>query len=90
MKSFADVKTDASPFTYLLGEEEHVKCKIVFKKELYAPVEKESVIGTISYELDGKVLEKFSIYTVESVEKATFWNKAKKWLRNMWDSVAIL
>ena len=90
MKSFADVKTDAVPFLYLLGKEEHVKCKIVFKKELYAPVEKDSVIGTISYELDGKVLEKFSIYTVESVEKATFWNKAKMWLKNMWDSVAIL
>ena len=90
MKEQIKIKTDATEFSYLLGEEEHIKCKIVFKKEIHAPVTKDSVIGTISYELDGKVIEKFSIYTDESVDRATFWNKAKRWIRIVWDFVAIL
>ena len=90
MGEFVNIETDATPFSYLLGKNDHLRCKIVFKKQIHAPVERDSVIGTISYELNGEVIEKFSIYTREAVEQATFWNKAKMWLRNMWDSVAIL
>lgn len=90
MEEHVKIVTDAAVFSYLLGETEHIKCKVVFKKELHAPVEKDSVIGTISYELDGKVIEKFSIYTAESVEKATFWRKVKIWIRKVWSSMAIL
>ena len=90
MEEFVNIETDATTFSYLLGENDHLRCKIVFKKQIHAPVERNSVIGTISYELNGEVIEKFSIYTREAVEQAIFWNKVKKWLKNMWDSVAIL
>lgn len=89
-KEFVELTTDATTFSYLLGEQDQLKCKINIKKEIYAPVERDSVIGTIRYEMNGEVIEKFHIYTKEAVKKATLWMKVKKWLRNMWDFVDIL
>ena len=46
--------------------------------------------GIKIYDVDmenGRVIEKFYIYTAESLEKSTFWNIMKKWLRNIQDFV---
>ena len=83
MEEFVTLGTDANTFTYLLGKTETVKCKVCYTKEISAPVEKGVLLGTITYELHGKVIEQFSVYTTKEVEKATFWNKVKKWLRNV-------
>ena len=89
-KEFVELTTDATTFSYLLGEQDQLECKMNIKKEIHAPVERDSVIGTIRYEMNGEVIEKFHIYTKEAVKKATLWMKVKKWLRNMWDFVDIL
>lgn len=83
MEKSVPIATDAGTFSYLLGDWETVECKIDYAKELQAPVSKNAVIGTISYELEGSVIEQFKVYTAGDVEKATFWNKVKKWLRTL-------
>ncbi len=83
MKEAVGVDTNAKKFTYLLNPEETVQCKVEYAKQLQAPVEKEAVVGTITYELNGKIIEQFQIRTTEECEKSTFWNRVKEWLRNI-------
>lgn len=81
MEQSVKLSTDAEAFEYLIGNTENVKCRISYAKELSAPVEKNMLVGTISYELNGKIIEQYHIFTSERVEEATFINKIKKWLR---------
>lgn len=83
MKSAAAVRTDASQFTYLLGKDEKVQCKVEMASQVHAPVDKDMVVGTIIYELNGKIIEQFKIYTAENIEKSTFWNRTKEWLKSL-------
>lgn len=87
MKKTAEADTDAGRFSYLLGKGETVECKVNCAKQLTAPITEDTVIGTISYEINGMVIEQFCIYTAEDIEEATFWNKAKKWLGKIQDFV---
>lgn len=87
MEETVAVATDAGTFSYLLGKDETARCKVEYAKVLQAPVAKNTVIGTITYELEGKIIEQFKIYTVEENEKSTFWNVVKKWLRIIQDFV---
>lgn len=83
MKGEVSVATDAGEFQFLLENSEEVKCKINCAESLKAPVEKETVVGTISYELNGSVIEQFQIYTEENVEKSNLWNHLKKCVRSL-------
>lgn len=87
MEKTVPIKTDAGTFPYLLGETETAECKVDYAKQLEAPIVKDTVIGTITYELNGTVIEQFKIYTDGDVEKSTFWNIVKRWLRNIQDFV---
>lgn len=87
MEKTVPVKTDAGTFPYLLGKAETAECKVDYAKQLEAPIMKDTVIGTITYELNGTVIEQFKIYTDGDVEKSTFWNIVKRWLRNIQDFV---
>lgn len=84
MEETVRVVTDAGSFPYLLKKDENVKCTVDLPKKLEAPVEKGTVVGTISYELDGTVIEQFQIRTEGSVEKASFWKKLIRWLKHFW------
>ena len=88
MSESAAVATDAGTFRYLLGKGELAECKVEMAKELMAPVEKNAVVGKIIYEIEGKTIEQYSIYTAEESPKATFWNRLKKWIRTIQDFVA--
>ena len=90
MKETVKINTDAKTFTYLLGPGEAVQCKVEVAKQLQAPVEKNMVVGRIYYELNGKIIEQFKVFTDENVEKSTFWNRSRKWLRNIQDFVLYL
>lgn len=81
MQDTVKISTDAKTFQYLLKEDEKLSCKIEMPEGLTAPVEENMVVGTISYELDGKTVEQFQIKTAEIVEKATFWKRFCKWLK---------
>lgn len=87
MKPFVQVGTDAKKFGCLLGAGEKVQCKVEMANQLQAPVNENTVVGTIIYELNGKIIEQFKIYTIENIEKSTFWNILKMWLRNIQDFV---
>ncbi len=87
MEKSVPVKTDAGTFSYLLGKTEAAECKVDYAKELQAPVAKNTVVGTITYELNGTVIEQFKIYTCRDVEKSTFWNILKRWFGNIQDFV---
>ena len=87
MKPFVQVGTDAKKFGCLLGDGEKVQCKVEMANQLQAPVNENTVVGTIIYELNGKIIEQFKIYTIENIEKSTFWNILKIWLRNIQDFV---
>lgn len=87
MEKSVPVITDAGTFSYLLGKTEAAECKVDCAKELQAPVAKDTVVGTITYELNGTIIEQFKIYTCKDVEKSTFWNILKRWLRQIQDFV---
>ena len=82
-KETISIGTDAGEFTYLLCKGETVNCKVSYAKQIKAPVEKHTVIGSISYELNGKVIEQFQIFTKEETQKASFWLKFKRWVQNI-------
>lgn len=90
METSVAVSTDAGEFSYLTGKEETAQCKVEYAKQLQAPVAENTVVGTITYELNGKIIEQFKIYTTKNVEKSTFRNKIKKWLRSIQDFVGNL
>lgn len=90
MKPSVMISTDAKKFTYLLGEGEKVQCRVEMASQLNAPIQENTVVGTIRYELNGKIVEQFKIYTAESVEQSTFWNKVKNWLKMLQDFVGNL
>ena len=90
MEKTVEITTDAKTFPYLLGKGELAQCKVEYAEQLQAPVEKNMVVGTITYELKGVIIEQFQIYTTEDVEKSTFWNQIKKWLRSIQYFVGIL
>lgn len=81
MENRVSVETDAGTFSYLLEKNEVAQCRVEQAEQLQAPIEKGTVVGTITYELNGEIIEKFQIYTGESVEESTFWNQLKKWLK---------
>lgn len=78
MEEQVAVTTDAGKFSYLLREGERVECKVECAKALKAPVDANTVVGTITYELDGCVIEQFQIYAADDVEQADFWKKLKR------------
>lgn len=49
-----------------------IKRKIVYQKNLTAPIKEGQQIGEITYTLDDKILGKLPIYAAESIKKATF------------------
>ena len=81
MKSSVSLMTDAGEFYYLLGKDEKVGCRVEIAEQLQAPIKEKTVVGTIIYELNGKVIEQFKVYTAQNIEKSTFWNRLKKWLK---------
>ncbi len=83
MKERVKIATDAGPFSYVLKSGEQAECKIDHAKELQAPVEMGTLIGKITYELDGKVIEQFQVFTAENVEEATLFNRLEKWIENV-------
>lgn len=83
MKEKVKIESDGDIFSFLLGREEKITCKIDYKENIQAPVERGSVIGSITYELEGKEIERFQIYAAENVKKATFLNKVKKWIEKI-------
>ncbi len=87
MESSVLAETNAGVFTYLLGKEETANCRVEYAKELKAPFSKETVIGTITYEMNGTIIEQFQIYTMEGVEESTFWNHLRKWWKEIQDFV---
>lgn len=82
MEPSVKVGTDAGSFSYLLKKGERAECKVDYAKELTAPVAEHTVIGTISYELDGQTIEQFQIYTAGSVERQSLWKRIRRFLRN--------
>ena len=87
MQGTVKTGTDAGNFQYLLGKNEIAECRVELAEQLTAPVEKGTVVGNISYELDGVTIEQFHIFTTEEVEKSTFWNRIKEWLKSLQDFV---
>ena len=87
MNETVKINTDAKTFPYLLGPGEVVHCKVEIAKQVQAPIEKNVVVGRIFYELNGKIIEQFQVFTEENVEESTFWNRSRKWLRNIQDFV---
>lgn len=90
MEEMVEITTDAKTFSYLLGNGEVAQCNVEYAEQLQAPIEKNMVVGTITYELNGKIIEQFHIYTADDIEKSTLWNQIKKWLRSIQDFVGIL
>ena len=83
MENRVSVETDAGTFSYLLEKNDVAQCRVEQAQQLQAPIEKGTVVGTITYELNGEIIEKFQIYTGESVEESTLWNQLKKWLKGI-------
>lgn len=67
----------AGEFRYLDTEGKNlsqIEKKLVYKKDLQAPVKKGETVGEAQYRLDGKVIGKTDIVAAESVKKASLWD----------------
>lgn len=67
----------AGEFRYLDTEGKNlsqIEKKLVYKKDLQAPVKKGETVGEAQYWLDGKVIGKTDIVAAESVKKASLWD----------------
>lgn len=67
----------AGEFRYLDTEGKNlsqIEKKLVYKKDLQAPVKKGDTVGEAQYLLDGKVIGKTDIVAAESVKKASLWD----------------
>lgn len=83
MEENVPIATDARSFSYILRNGEQAECRVHYAKKLTAPVAAHTVIGAVSYELDGETIEQFQIYTEENVEKATLWKRWKRFLATL-------
>ena len=71
----------AGEFRYLDTEGKNLsqtEKKIVYKKNLQAPVKKGDIVGEAQYLLDGKLIGKTDIVAAKSVEKAGLWDYIKR------------
>ena len=67
----------AGEFRYLDTEGKNlsqIEKKLVYKKDLQAPVKKGETVGEAQYRLDGKVIGKTDIVAAEAVKKASLWD----------------
>lgn len=75
--------TKDSTFLIKLDEEENIERIVTIEEELTAPFMEDTVVGNVSYVLNGEELGRVDIMTKESVEKATFfeliWRKILSW-----------
>ena len=76
-----DEKKDSyNPLRYLDTEGKNlsqIEKKIVYMKNLKAPVKKGDIVGEAQYLLDGKVVGKTDIVAAKSVKKAGLWDYIK-------------
>ena len=76
-----DEKKDSyNPLRYLDTEGKNlsqIEKKIVYMKNLQAPVKKGDIVGEAQYLLDGKVIGKTDIVAAKSVKKAGLWDYIK-------------
>ena len=71
----------AGEFRYLDTEGKNLsqtEKKIVYKKNLQAPVKKGDIVGEAQYLLDGKLVGKTDIVAAKSVKKAGLWDYIKR------------
>lgn len=57
----------------LLGKNETVTVKTAWKEYLKAPVEKSQAAGTITYRLNGEVIDEYQIVTTQTVKKRSYF-----------------
>lgn len=57
---------------------------------LKAPIAKDQELGTVSYQLDGKVLQTVSIYAANDVEKSTIISNIKYFFKNLASKILTL
>lgn len=57
---------------------------------LKAPITKDQELGTISYQLDGKVLQTVNIYAASDIEKSTLINNIKYFFKNLGSKILTL
>ena len=74
---FSYLSTDGTPV-------EGVEKKIVYEKEITAPVKKGAVIGKITYTLGGKDIGSVDIVATEAVEKSGYSHFLEKLLQAFW------
>lgn len=65
------------------GTKNQVIKKIEYFDHLIAPVAENDVVGTVTYELNGKIIHTENIYCLENVEKITFFDYFINALKNI-------
>ena len=74
---FSYLSTDGTPV-------DGIEKKIVYEKEITAPVKKGAVIGRITYSLNGNEIGSVDIITTEAIEKSGFSHYLEKLLQSFW------
>ncbi len=68
------IDTEELSFVIPKGSEKRVKTSVELPEKLTAPLASGSAVGSVYYELDGKLLGKFEIKTAEEAEKINFFD----------------
>lgn len=74
------LNVDCQTRKILLSETDKVSVKLVKALEVQAPVDKNEVVGWLYYQVNDTLVEKFPIYTVESVGRKTLSDCFEKML----------
>ena len=76
-----EVAIDVEPINNTLikkGEESKIVTQIDIKPSIDAPILENTQVGTLKVMLNDKVIGEYKIYTIDSVDKVTFWFSFKK------------
>lgn len=76
-----EVAIDVEPINNTLikkGEESKIVTQIDIKPSIDAPILENTQVGTLKVMLNEKVIGEYKIYTIDSVDKVTFWFSFKK------------
>ena len=64
---------------FLLGNDEHIECRVTMKENLAAPVKKGEQIGRVEFLLNGEnVVASYPVTAAENVEERTYMRCARE------------
>lgn len=84
VKTEMDINEMEKTLPLLLNEKEDVTVNVQIQRTVHAPIAKGTCVGSVEYLLNGEIVKKVPVITVESVERVDFgWCLKEAWMNLM-------